>query len=415
MTTSDGPSATRPPPSERPIERPPATPSVRWLNLGVAAAAVMLSVYTVLSIAGRGLFEYWGADFRAFRSAAEVARSQGFAAVYDLDALKPPQRRLVETYAAAAVQSNFFVIPTPYLPPFVAPFLAALAFEPVSGWLLWTTLNAVVLLAYSRRLAKAFNVDRAMSPLVLIVSLPVFLTLAFGQVNVWLAIGFGEFLIALHRRQDVAGGLWLGVLWIKPQVLLLMVLGLVIGRRWRALAGLTLSTALVAGSSLILAGTSGLAALAALWLGYAGDLPTTYPESMMNWRGLMVNLEPILGQSAALVIGFAGMVGTAVLGVWLWRRTRASPDHQTIAAGSYAASSAVAWHAHVHMALPLVALIGNGSVWGESRSRWLLCLGVLPAMFFAVVGLTLGPGSASVGGDDAPGGELAVLTAAAQA
>jgi len=364
------------------------------LNLLAAAAGAALAVYLLASIAGRGLFEYWGADFGAFRSAAEVARDHGYAGVYDLGLLEPPERRLVEAYASDAVQADFEVIPVPYFPLFLLPFRLTLFVDPIPGWLSWAALNALALLTYSRRLGKAFNARPAISALVLLVSLPAFLTLAFGQVNVWLLIGFGESLLALQRGREIAAGTWLGLLLLKPQILLLIVLGLVVGRRWRVLAGLSLASAFVVLGSLWLAGADGLAALASLWLSYAGDMPTTYPESMMNWRGLMVNLQPIIGGPLGVAAMAVGMMMTAVAGVWLWRRTDTRRDHQQVAAGSYAASSAVAWHSHVHMALPLVVLIDNGSAWKDTRARWLLWLAVVPALLFAVVGLSVNAGAA---------------------
>ena len=385
-----------------------------WLNLLVAATAAMLAAYTLISISARGLFEYWGADYRAFRSAAEVARDDGYAAVYDLALLEPPQRRLVEMFASPAVQSDFAVIPVPYLPVFVLPFRLILAFNPVSGWLLWAGLNTAVLLAYSRRLGTALGGRPWLSPLILLFSLPAFLTIAFGQVNVWLLIGFGEFLIAVHRARDFAAGMFLGVMLLKPQILVLLVAGLVIGRRWRTLAGLGVAAALVLGASLGLAGAHGLSALALLWLGYTGDMPTTYPESMMNWRGLMVNLEPLLGNNAAAALALIGLLGTAIIGVWIWRWGTERRDTQPLAAGAYAASSTVAWHAHAHMALPLLGLLGGGSAWARTGTTWLLALGVLPSLVFSSVGLFIGAGAAHrLAGSLLFVTNLAVLAAAA--
>ena len=43
-----------------------------WWNLGFVAAGLLLAAYCALSIRSREFFEYWGADFRAFRVPAEV-------------------------------------------------------------------------------------------------------------------------------------------------------------------------------------------------------------------------------------------------------------------------------------------------------------------------------------------------------
>jgi hypothetical protein len=126
-----------------------------WWNLGFVAAGLLLAAYCALSIRSRGLFEYWGAGFRAFRASAEVAQESGYAAVYDLVAQDEPQRQLFAEYAAASVQKDFAVIPTPYLPVFIVPMQFLLVLPPLQGWAAWTTLQAVVLMLYFRRIRNA--------------------------------------------------------------------------------------------------------------------------------------------------------------------------------------------------------------------------------------------------------------------
>ena len=71
----------------------------------------------------------------------------------------------------------------------------------------------------------------------LLISLPVFLNLFTGQVNVWLVVCVGEFMRASISGREFRSGLWLGGLLLKPQALLLLAAGLLMRRRARILAG----------------------------------------------------------------------------------------------------------------------------------------------------------------------------------
>ena len=191
---------------------------------------------------------------------------------------------LVERYAATRFQPDSTVVPTPYLPIFIVPFRLLLALDPVPGWLAWTALNAAVLGGYFVRIRRALAPAISPPPLALFVALPTFFTLAFGQVNALLLVGFCEFLLALRSSRDTRAGLWLGLMMIKPHMLDPPSARILIQRRWKVLLGVGISATLALVASLILAGTEGIAQLLRLLAGYTGSLASTYPESMMNWR-----------------------------------------------------------------------------------------------------------------------------------
>lgn len=313
------------------------------------------------SIATRGLFEYVGNDYRAFRASAEVVKNYGYSELYDLGRQEEFQRPLFDAYTKQSSQRmDYATIPTPYLPIFVAPFQALLSFDPIAGFLLYSTINLLLLIAYLYRFSNEVAPKVKLSSLALILlSAPVVLTIQFGQVNLWLLIFLGETIIALNNKNELTAGLWLSAFLLKPQMLVLIIPGLLIGKKIRILLGLGIGSLVVLGFSLYLAGFDGMTDLGELILLYPGNLPTTFPQSMMNWRALAVNLAQTFPPQISWSVAVLGMLVTVGVVLQMWRAqiSTSSSRFQLILLATFAATFSVTWHAHVHMSLSLIVLL----------------------------------------------------------
>ena len=344
----------------------PLQKATRWRNLALVLG-VLYALYAAGAIWSGGLFEYAGVDYRAFRASAAIVVDRGFASVYDLASQEQYQQGLYATYAGPH-GAGYSTVPVPYLPPFVALFLPLLLLPPVPSFIAWTVLNAAIHVLYIVRFSRTLG-DGWEDALWwgCIVALPVLTNLLFGQVSGWLLVFVGEFLLASQKGREVQAGLWLSGLLLKPQALFLLLPGLLIGRRFKTLAGFTVAGALLGGLSLALAGFSGLTALLQLFLRYTGDLATTNPQLMMGWRMLQVNLAGILPDPVSWGVTIAGLVLTAIAALALWVRPAApgSPRFVVTVLGTYAATCAFAWHAHWHMAIPLLAPL----LWLRAKQR----------------------------------------------
>jgi hypothetical protein len=376
------------------------------LNIILVALAALYLAFTVVYIQSSGLFDYIGADFRVFRASAEIAVTQGFGQVYDIapqGAQDTVQSRLYQEYATGPERANYAVIPLPYLPAYVLLFLPLLLLDPLSGFIIWTILNAAGLVLYLWRFRRALPAYQGRDlTLLLLLSYPAFLNLFFGQVNLLLLICLGEFYLALVRGREFASGLWLAGLLLKPQVLFLLLPGLLLRGRWRALAGCAAASLPILGLSLLLGGVQGMWDWAQLVLLYPGGVATNVPELMMNWRALAFNLEALLPTAAAWGIGWAGLGLTALaaLSLWLRRVEPSSPRFAVVLLGTYAATCAVAWHAHVHMALPLLAVFLALEASRQLPRPALNAWAILPALVFFVTILVvprIAPGLAGPG------------------
>jgi hypothetical protein len=400
-----------------------------WSKLLLALLVLFYLFYVAGTLATRGLFDYMGSDFVSFRSASEIVWKHGFAQVYDLGLQERYQLQVCQAYAADP--GRCATAPTFYLPAFVLLFLPLSLLPPVPGFILWTVLNLLVLGFYLWRFMRAVGLgDRGTLLAMALLSGPVFANWFFGQASLWLLICLGEFLLAGTCGKDLypswptsfartgetswrrtarkllarfgsflgsivggkefRAGLWLGGLLLKPQILILLLPGLLIGRRFKVLAGFALAAAVVLALSLLLAGPQGLLEYGKLLLNASGDMATTNPWVMMNWRSLATNLEVLLPSRFAWGLAYGGMGLTALAGLSLWLRPATIPSvrFDTAMLGTYAASSAVTWHSHTNLAAPLIVLLLLLAKQGLSRAAvdvWFF----VPALLFPIAFFTV--------------------------
>jgi hypothetical protein len=327
-----------------------------WFNIGLLVVAIFDVIYLVNMLYLADIFRYVGLDFHSTWCQLRFARANGFEHIYDLTV---PRELLEAVNAGVPPYATCNSVHALYLPVFLVLLEPLVLFPPVLGFVLWTALNVAVFVLYCYRFTRAVGGHSQPGALVkLALAYALYEGLMAGQFNVPLFVCFGECILAYLRGQQPRAGAWLaGMLW-KPQVLLLVLPGLVLGRRMRLLAGFGLASLVIGLLSLGLTGVDGMLRLVELLQLYSAGMPPSFPEVGMNWRGLAINMAPVVGEAAAWAVAIPGIVLTvgAGLAVWLAPR-RGSDDDQFVVAllGSFAASSAVTWHSHVYSGLPVLA------------------------------------------------------------
>ncbi len=369
-----------------------ASASRRWfaVALGVIALAYLLFVAMMLALTGP--FAYVGVDYWNTLCTLRFIHHNGFAQAYDPSA-QAAFYRVVD--AGRAESATCQTPPNPYLPVFQALLVPLALLPPIAGYVLWTGLGLVVFVLYCYRFGRAVGADHGPAALLkLALAYALYENLVAGQVNVLLFVCFGEAILACLRGRQLRGGAWLAGMLVKPQVLLLVLPGLAIGRRGRVLLGFGLTSALLAGISLAIAGSDGLLGLFRLLRYYSGGVAPTYPEAGMNWRGLAINLMPLIGGVAAWSVALPGLVATALAGLAVWaapRRGDANDQLVVALLGSFAASSATTWHSHVYSGLPALApllyLRARGLLPNWLLNAWL----VLPGAGFFLAAFGMAP------------------------
>jgi hypothetical protein len=276
--------------------------------------------------------------------------------------------------------------------------------SPPLAFALFTAGNVMAALVLAWRVASFLPRERGLLVAgLLLISTPVALSIWFGQVQLLLAIAFGEAFIRFTRRHDLRAGLWLAVLVLKPQYLLLIVPILLWKERWRALAGFALGGAAILGVSIVVAGPQSIAAYIASLVesGSASGgalLVAVAPEVMVNWRGMLLAV-PGLPDVARLAITLAlsaltvAAVVIAFRGPWRPTGPRFAGQMTLLATGTVLA----AYHSHVHgatlIAVPLAALLASwrpsqpiGQMLRSALSAVLAFAVIAPWLWFAVLG-----------------------------
>lgn len=311
----------------------------------------------------RGLFWYVGMDFRAWWGAAHVVREQGFAHLYDPQALRQVQLQLDPFGQGPRL---FEVLPFAYLPVFVLPLLPLAWLPPLAGYALFLSVNAALIVWPLRRLAREFDWGPGWT--LTLCSLPVFLDLFYAQTSGLLVLVGVQFLLCLRRGRPLQAGCWLSLWLLKPQNFVVLGLGLVLGPRVRL--GMLGGAATLLGSSLALGGLQGYLDL----LAHYGSDYGSYPESMQNWR--MVGFHLGFAYSRAVTVPIAaGMAFTLLALVALWRYR---PRVELLYLGTVAGSLALSWHSHIHTACALLPALVAARPSRALLATWALA----PALLF---------------------------------
>lgn len=332
-----------------------------WLIAAVSAVVLAEVAFAATVVRERGLFEYFGLDYRGSRAAGEAILEHGLGAAYNPQLLEDSQRQLFDRYTIESKRQGlpFYVVPAPYPPPFTLAFIPSTWLAPVPGFLAWTLFHAIVLALYQLRLARALGVSRpGWLILAVVLSAPAFINLIMGQFSVWLVVFFGEAVIAYDRGQRFRAGVWLGLMVCKPQVLVLIVPTLVLARRWRVILGMVASVAVLIVPTLVFAGdwVAGFVEGILSTAGSTGNVMNTFPSSMTNWRAFGFNASRLYSPSIVWGVTLVAMVATGIAGLTSFRGLRGADRRGFGLAwlGLAATTCAFSWHAHVHQLLLLV-------------------------------------------------------------
>lgn len=365
----------------------------KWLRRALLALGTFYLIFVIWLLFNDGLFTLLGWDFPSFYASAQIAVTEGFDRIYDLDLQRVVQQSLMSPYASSDIETA----PTFYLPIFVVPFCLFLPLGLRGGFAVWTLLNLLVLVGYLHRFwdiwrskNPGFDVREALSDslgkrvalALAMFSLPIFMNFFSGQVSVWLLICVGEFLWAWEQKKAFRSGLWLGGLLIKPQTLILLLPFLVFSKEWSILGGFAVASTVIGAISLSLAGLEGLKAWLDLLVSYTGDLPTVNPQMMPNIRMVGTTLSLLLPSDIVrwITIGLSGAIALFVLGRSL---SKWGPEKKSGALlPLMAATSLVAWHTHIHMAAILIPPLLHQARSGRLPYHFLALWAILPPVGF---------------------------------
>lgn len=281
-------------------------------------------------------------DFFAFYSAATLVRDGHPQSLYDAGTLTTLQRQLYPHPVGYAGYMPFIN------PPAAAALLSPLAAVPEStARLVWLLISVVLAVACALVLTAGRDIRiRALAGLVVLGTFPAYQTFTEGQWSFVLLLGCLAALVAARRGHQTLAGIALSVLWLKPPLLVLVLVWLLLTRYWRVAAGMV--GAVVAATALALPWTGiesnvsyarYLVDVVAAHAGGAGAAgQTAWEGALPNMEGLIGLAATIFGQKNALAVDIATATAAAFLVaflVWAMRshwRDRPLPLRYALAA-----------------------------------------------------------------------------------
>lgn len=264
----------------------------------VFAGAVALAI--AMDVAHK---EFVGIDFHTYLAAAIVGMSQGWRHIYDAGPVNAAQRAL-----DPHVWTQPF-LSTPPLAVLVTPF-AAVPY-PIA-YLAWAVLSVAALaaaLAWSTRYrgaARWLAVAAAFVPWWVIHAVHV------GQVAPLIAAAVLVAWRLLREDRDIAAGVVLGALALKPNTALLVPVALLVTARYRALAAWLSATAVIALASVALIGPAGVMA-------YANALMHV-PAGALRGASQLTVMTALSLSAQAGVVARVAILGVVLATMYMFRR-----------------------------------------------------------------------------------------------
>ncbi len=331
-------------------------------------------------------------DFCAYWSGGRIMNQYGYQYIYDSDIILSIQRGI---YPQAIKAPDLFTeVPLPYLPVFMLPFQFLSLLDLPFSYLIWTVVNILFLVLYLRFFYKEVHGESIQFQILMmmLLSLPVFLNLYYGQLNIWLGICSGEFIRAIHKSKPIKSGIWLGGLLLKPQLLILLLPFLLLKKEFKVFFGFLISSMIIGLISWVLVGKEGLIALFNLIISSSQGGAASNPQAMMNFRMVGVFTEYLLNGDSGLIVV---LVGTLITVMYVFLAFSRSGKFDPISIGVFslgilAATCAVTWHAHIHMSIvlipPLLLLVNNVAI-KRTIYYWFTLLPTAMLLIYLVAGL----------------------------
>ena len=241
-------------------------------------------------------------DFHTYFAAATVGLNQGWSHIYDQALIAAVQVQEVATLSAQPFLS----------PPTVAWLVAPLTLFPVwvafGIWAVLTFATFAVALAWS---ATSRGIGRWIAVVAALAPWWVLHAVSLGQVVPLVAAGVVVGWRFLREDREIAAGIALSVIFLKPNTAILVPLALLVAGRYRAFASWVAMGVIFVLMAVLLLGTSGISA-------YVNELRSPLPAGADA-----LTLHGAIGATGVVALALRILIVGAVLGIAF--RLRGSP------------------------------------------------------------------------------------------
>ena len=297
-----------------------------WLNPRRLRAQAMLLALCVWGVCAfdystPGLFDR-GGNIK-FQDFFQFPVSAGLIAQGRADELYNPQ---ILTNALRAVAGPDTKVRLQYFygPQVALPFIPLRALSFLAQAAIWVALSALLYFGCVYLIWKTCTALKSCAALVALCAIaypPLFHFFVRGQISVLPLVCFTAAYVAFRAERDWLAGIALGFLFIKPQFLVAVPVVLLLGRSWRAFAGLVISAGAQLGLTFAYFGQSVMLAYFHMLLHSASQPGTTElslsPIQMHSLRSFWALLIP--SPAVVWMLYLASSILVIVLAIATWR------------------------------------------------------------------------------------------------
>jgi len=207
-------------------------------------------------------------------------------------------------------------------------------------------------------------------------SFPLMVAFAYGQDVPILLLAAGAGIALLGTRRDFAAGLCLAMGAAKPHLFVILVLVILVRRRWRAVAGLA-AGGFVLAAGCFLAG--GFRWPLDFWRTVRGPAGSPRPSTMINLHGAILALRAPWWMEAALAIAFLALI------VWACSQVPLQPGLALALAGGVLLGG----HSYLYDLVFLIPLLLTVLSWpGVARwLKWAAAFSASPVLYLTPISI----------------------------
>ena len=328
----------------------------REIGIGLTLTVGLLFGVLVVQAATHEARRY---DFGALYTAGWIVRQGEGAKLYNLEEQAEAEERVLERKGLLPIIH----------PPFEAVAFAPLSLLPYSyAYLAWGAMNIVLWMWFAYLLRPYVPVPKQTFRYLILcfAFFPAWIALFQGQTSFLLLLLFTLVFMSLKREKDFRAGIFLALGLLRFQIVLPFALILLLLRKWRAMAGFSLTAGVLATVSVLVVGIAGLRPyiLLILYLAKHATDPlfsVITPRRMPTVRGFFGTiLEGRLPSTWSIIFIAILCVSLILLACWQWRSNRSLERAFSCA---LVASILAGFHVYPHdlvlLLLPVLLMAGE--------------------------------------------------------
>lgn len=342
-----------------------------------------------------GLFAWLGNDFGFYWVQGVTWRTGGATAIYDLERTGQALQALGRYTRPELLQPG----PVAYPPLFAALFSVFTLLDPPWAFAIWEALSILGVAGLAFRVGQLLPVtSRTWLFCVLLTSAPFAMALFNGQPVVLLALAWGECYLSLRAGREFRAGLWLGVLFLKPQYGLVLGAILLVKRRWAAVSGAAVVVGAILLGSALAVGLPTLASYPSVVAEQGGfyGAAQSAPRVMINWRAFVLELRPTIREEFGIALTVLLSSATVALLVPTWRgpwNTASARFPVQFACATLVTLLALYYsnpHGAVLLAVPFASVVALAGIQSATRALIVASIFVFTLVPVVVIGFVWG-------------------------